>query len=211
MTKVLRTLAGAAVVAVLGALLLGFNGVFGATDVEAQAPPARPARFAGSVLVDGAPVPAGTTIEARINGNSCGVDATFTEGGQARYVIDVQATEPNADVECGSEDAVVSFYIGGKLAAETGLWRDYDLNIVNLTYTTPTPTGTASATPSGTATTPTGGATTPAGGATGTPKPPPTGSGTATEESGMLVLFAILGAGALAFGAGGYAVTRRGR
>jgi len=223
MTKVLRTLSGAAFVAVLGALLLGFTGVFGATDVEAQAPPARPARFAGSVLIDGAPAPAGTTIEAFVNGNSCGVTSTFTEGGQARYVVDVQAEEPSGELDCGTLEDVVTFTIAGKPALESGLWRDYDINIVNLTYTTPTtqtatPTTAVPTTPTGGATTPAGGATTPAGGGAtqppgggGTPRPPATGSGSATSDDSALVLFALLGVGALAFGAGGYAVSRRGR
>ena len=83
--------------------------------------------------------------------------------------------------------------VGGKLAGQTGTWRDYDLNTVNLTVVTPTPTPSASASPSA------------------TPKPPVTGAGTASDGSSNAWLLAILGAGVLAFGVGGAAVARRGR
>ena len=210
MTKVLKTLATGALAAALGAVLLGFSGVFGASDVEAQAPPARPARFAGSVLVDGTPPPAGTSITAKIGNATCGVTQTFNVGAESRYVVDVQATEPGAELQCGSENAVVSFLIGDKPAKETGAWRDYDINVLNLTYTTPaTPTATPTdGTPTGTATTPGGGGSPTA---TGTPKPPTTGSGTAGDDTNILWVLGLIGAGAIAFSAGGVAAVRRSR
>ncbi|MES4792475.1 MAG: hypothetical protein C4321_05350, partial [Chloroflexota bacterium] len=68
----------------------------------------------------GQPVPAGTVIEARIGNAACGVTQTFTQGGQARYVLDVPALDPGANPNCGVDGAVVTFYIAGKKAAETG-------------------------------------------------------------------------------------------
>jgi hypothetical protein len=208
MTKVLKTLASGALAAALGAVLLGFSGNFGASDAEAQAPPARPARFAGSVLVDGTPPPAGTTITAVIGGTTCGVTQTFNVGAESRYVVDVQAEDPGAELACGTEDAVVNFIIGDKPAKESGAWRDFDINVLNLTYTTPaTPTATPTdGTPTGTATTPGGGGT-----ATGTPAPPSTGTGTAGDDINILWVLGLAGAAAIAFSAGGVAVVRRSR
>ena len=198
MTKVLRMLAGGGLAAVLGMVLLGLSGGFAADGAEAQAPPARPARFVGSVTVDGAPAPAGTTVEARVGTASCGVTTVFHQGGQARYALDVQAFEPSGALNCGTDGATVSFVVGGQAATVVGdsTWNDYHLNEGDLVVVT------ATATP----TTPTGGTATP------TPRPPVTGGGLDEASGGSNVwLLAVLGAGVVAFGAGGAAVARRGR
>lgn len=195
MTKTMKWLGSSAVAAALGLLLFGASGIFTATGARAESPPNPPARFAGSVLVDGqAPAP-GTTIEARIGSATCGTTSTFNQGSESRYRLDSPALDPGASPNCGTDGAVVTFYIGGKKAAETGSWRNYDINVVNLTYTTPTPTPTpaASATPSA------------------TPRPPATGSGIAGSDSTATWLFAALGIAALAFGVSGAAVARRSR
>jgi hypothetical protein len=192
MTKVSKLLGGG-LAAVLGVLLLAGSGVFSATPVEAESPPNPAARFAGSVLVDGVAPPAGTTIEARIGSTTCGVTQTFNTT-ESRYVLDSPALDPGANPNCGTDGAVVLFFVGGKLANETGSWRNFDLNVVNLTVTT------AVASPSAS----------PAG-ASPTTKPPATGSGY-NDDSGMaLWLFAALGLGVVAFGAGGVAAARRSR
>lgn len=196
MTKVLKMLAGGGLAAVLGVVLLGLSGALGATDVEAQAPPARPARFVGSVVINGAPAPAGTVVEARVGSASCGVTTVFSQGAESRYAMDVQALQPSGALNCGTDGATVSFVVGGKAAQQTGTWRDYDLNTVNLTVVDPTPTPSA---------TPTGGT------ATATPRPPTTGGGLEGAGSSNAWLLAVLGAGVLAFGVGGAAVARRGR
>lgn len=201
MSKVLRTLlGGGGLAAVLGALLFGFAGVYGAQHVEAQSPPTPPSRFAGTVTVDGAPVPPGTVVSAMIGSASCGSTATFTEAGVARYVLDVPALEPAGAPNCGTDGAVVTFFIGSRKANETGAWRNFDLNQLNLTAAPA-----ATATPSASAS--------PTGGTAGTPKPPTTGSGGTTIESGSDTnwLFLALGVGAVALAAGGAVVVRRGR
>ncbi|PFG73494.1 hypothetical protein [Tepidiforma thermophila] len=190
MTKVLKVLAGGWLAAVLGIALFAASGALGGQTVSAESPPNPPARFVGTVTVDGQPVPAGTVIEARIGNAACGVTQTFTQGGQARYVLDVPALDPGANPNCGVDGAVVSFYIGGKKAAESGTWRNYQLNELNLTYTTPTPA------PSPTA----------------TPRPPSTGETLATDGGASASwLLAIAGLGILAFGVSGLAVARRAR
>lgn len=194
MHKVTRMLAGSALAAGLGVVLFGFAGAFSVQQAAAESPPNPPARFAGSVTVDGVPAVAGTSVEARIGSTTCGVTATFNQGGESRYVVDSPALDPGATPNCGTEGAVVTFWVGGKKANETGSWANYQLNIVNLTVTTPTPTPSASASP------------------TSTPKPPPTGSGLAGGSDDSAVwLFAALGLGVLAFGVGGAAVARRSR
>jgi hypothetical protein len=197
MTKVLKLLSGGSLAVALGMILFA-SGAFSATSVSAESPPSPPARFVGSVTVEGAPATAGTLIELRIGTSTCGNTSVFMSGAEARYAVDSPALDPAATPNCGVDGAVVSFYVGGKKANETGVWHNYQLNTVNLTVTTPTPA--ASTTP---------GAGTPAS----TPKPPTTGGGTATGSSDTTAiwLYAALGLGAIAFGVGGTAVARRSR
>ena len=181
MTKVLKLLGGGMLAAVLGAMLF-------ANVAFAESPPNPPARFVGSVLVDGQAPAGGTLIEARIGSATCGATTVFMAGSEARYVVDSPALDPGANPNCGVDGAVVTFYIGGKKANETGSWKNYQLNTVNLTYTTPTPTASA------------------------TPKPPVTGNfDSTTDGSSATWLYAVLGLGALAFGVGGATVARRAR
>ena len=196
MTKVLKLLGGGSLAVALGMILFA-SGAFSATSVSAESPPSPPARFVGSVKVDGANATAGALIELRIGTSTCGVTSVFMSGSEARYAVDSPALDPGATPNCGVDGAVVNFYVGGRQANETGVWHNYQLNTVNLTVTTPTPT--ASTTP---------GAGTPAS----TPKPPTTGGGTATSSDTTAVwLYAALGLGAIAFGVGGTAVARRSR
>lgn len=191
MTKILKMLGSIGLAAVIGVALLG------ASVALAESPPNPPSRFAGTVTLDGAKVPAGTVIEARIGATSCGTTSTFDQGGNANYVLDVPALDPGATPNCGTENAAVSFFVGGRLAAQTGSWKNYQLNVLNLTAVSGTPTpGPGTVTP--------------------TPKPPVVGDGlmtteTGSESSAAILLFAALGLGAVAFGAGGVAVARRSR
>lgn len=186
MTKVLKLLGGGWLAAVLGVVLFAASGALGASTVSAESPPSPPARFVGSVKVDGAAPANGTLIELRIGSTTCGATTVFSAGGEARYAVDSPALDPAATPNCGVDGAAVTFYIGGKKANETGSWKNYQLNTVNLTYTTPT--------------------------VTSTPKPPTTGDTVATASSNTASwLYAALGLGALAFGVGGATVARRSR
>jgi hypothetical protein len=194
MTKVLKVLGGSWLAAVLGVVLFATSGALSATTVSAESPPNPPSRFVGSVLVDGQTAASGTLIEARIGSTTCGATTVFMASGEARYVLDSPALDPGATPNCGVDNAVVTFYVGGRLARETGSWHNYQLNTVNLSVVTVTPT-----TPGGTVT------------PSVTPKPPVTGN-TFGETSGSANwLFAVLGIGALALGAGGVTVARRSR
>jgi hypothetical protein len=198
MTKVLRTLVGGGLAAVFGMVLLG-AGVFTTSSAHAESPPNPPSRFAGTVSIDGKPVPAGTAI---VGAATCGTTSVTSD---SRYVIDVAALDPGANPNCGADGSPVTFFIGDKKANETGTWDNGQLSVLNLTYTTPTPTATP--------TTPAGGATTPAGGGGATtPKAPTTGSGVAASEDGSnLWLLVALGAGVMALGFGGAFAARRSR
>jgi hypothetical protein len=132
MTKVLKLLGGGWLAAVLGVVLFAASGALGATTVSAESPPNPPARFVGSVKVDGAAPAAGTLIEARIGSATCGASTVFMAGGEARYTLDSPALDPGASPNCGVDGAVVSFYIGGKQPRDRR-WANYQLNTVNLT------------------------------------------------------------------------------
>jgi hypothetical protein len=158
-----------------------------ASTAAAQSPPNPPARFAGSVMLNGAPAPAGTTVEARIGSASCGNTTVFMEAGQARYVVDVSALDSDHP-GCGTDGASVSFFVAGQ-AAGSGAWRNFDLNQLNLNAQAASPTATATAT--STATTPV------------TPIAPQTGSGGTTGgDSEPLIAIAGLGLVAAAIGIG---------
>lgn len=205
MTKVLKVLGGSWLAAVLGVVLFAASGALSATTVSAESPPNPPSRFVGSVLVDGQPAASGTLIEARIGAATCGVTTVFMASGQARYVVDSPALDPGATPNCGVDGAVVTFYVGGRLASETGSWHNYQLNTVNLSVVTVTATATATVTTTpgtGTGTTPT---------ASITPRPPVTGNSFGESSDSANWLFAVLGIGALALGAGGVTVARRSR
>mgnify|MGYP001335279915 CR=1 FL=1 len=178
MTKVMKWLGGS----IAALLLLGVAGAFVADTAHAESPPGRPARFVGSVTVDGAMPAAGTAIQAKIGDATCGTTSVFMANGEARYALDVPARDPGAAPNCGEDGATVSFYVDGDAADQTGTWRDYDLNVLNLTVSPPP-----------------------------TPAPPTTGSGLASADgaSGISLLFVALGFVALAAGLGGVAAVRR--
>lgn len=155
----------------------------------AQAPPEPPARFVGSVVVDGAPAPAGTTIEARVGATTCGVANVFMLGSEARYTLD--AAGAISQPGCGTDGAQVRFYVGGA-AAQTGAWRNYELNTLNLSVSAATPTATSTV-----VVTPTPGA--PVAG---------TGMGTGSSPSAWWLVSAAL-LGSLGFAGAGWAAVRR--
>jgi hypothetical protein len=185
-----RTFLRTAVLA--GILAAGAMLPMGAGAAFAQAPPNPPSRFAGTVTIGGQPAPAGTAVVALIGSATCGTGTTFIESGQAHYTLDSpQADSTNSG--CGADGAAVTFSVGGVVANETGVWHNYQLNIVNLTVSgaaTPAPTQ-APAT------------------ATSTPAPPSTGTGQAPGGGFAFPLVLAGGLVILAAGVSGYAALRR--
>jgi len=198
MTKVLKLLGGGRLAAVWVVVLVAAIAALSVATVSAESPPNPPARFVGSVLVDGQAATAGTIIEARIGNTTCGSSTVFMASGEARYALDSPALDPGATPNCGVDGAAVSFFVGGKKANETGSWKNYQLNILNLTVTTPTPSPSASGTP---------------GAGSATPKPPTTGTTPvdSTTDGTAAWLFAVLGLAAITLGVGGATVARRAR
>lgn len=180
-------------------LIIGALGALGVSSALAESPPNPPSRFVGKVTVNGAPATAGTTIEAVIGTTTCGLGSVFMAGSEARYVVDSPALDPGANPNCGTDGAVVTFRVAGSLANETGSWKNYQLNPVNLTVggaTVATPTATA-----------------PPPGATATPSRVPSAPASGTGPSrgsglDLWVVVPILGA-ALAVSGGLFAVRAR--
>jgi hypothetical protein len=146
--------------------------------MSAQTPPTR---VFGTVLVDGQPAPAGTSVQAFIGERQCG-------DGQVRrisdeiplgYVVDVlSATQTTG---CGADGDRITFKVGGRQAGESTEFRTGTFVRLNLTVSgqveTPTPGPTPP--PFGSPTTPAGGMASPGSGAT-TVQPSPAAGGTAT-------------------------------
>lgn len=162
----------------------------------AQSPPNPPSRFVGNITVDGAPATAGTLVEARINGTTCGSTTVFMNGSEARYVLDSPASEPTNSPNCGVDGSTVTFYVAGKQASQTGSWANYQLNTVNLTVTTAAPT------------TPT---VQPTAAPSRTPSAPVAGNSDSGPVSGASVLEIMLVAAALGLAGVGLASTVRNR
>ena len=157
--------------AMLGlALLLGLVGMSARAAIAQGAPPNPPARYAGTVTVDGTAAAAGASVQAWVGGAVCATTAVNAAG---TYVVDVSAS-------CGGAGTTVSFSVDGALATETAAWSNSALNVTNLTVTTPVEEPAAEE---------------PAAEepAAETPAAPATGSGLATTSSTQAMLLALLG------------------
>jgi hypothetical protein len=175
-----RILSGA-VVAAVGVTALSAGVAF------AQ-PTNPPARFAGTVTVNGAPAPAGSAVEARIGSTVCGTTTTFSENNASNYVVDVPASDAE-NQGCGTDGATVQLFVNGQ-AAGSGPWRNFELNNVNLSVGAATSTPTATATTTGTATArPT------------TPSAPQTGTGGSLQSSDGNSSLLMIGIGGLVIAA----------
>jgi len=158
--------------AMLGlALLLGLVGMSAGAAFAQGAPPNPPARFAGTVTVDGVAAGAGAAVVASVGGAVCATTAVNAAG---TYVVDVSAA-------CGGAGTTVSFTVDGAAAAETTAWSNSALNVSNLTVTTPVVEEPAVEEPA---------VEEPAA---ETPAAPATGSGLATTSSTQAMLLALLG------------------
>jgi hypothetical protein len=157
------------------------------STASAESPPNPPSRFVGNVTVNGVPATAGTTIEARIGSTTCGTTSVFIASGEARYVVDSPALDPGATPNCGTDGAVVTFYVAGQKANETGSWKNYQLNTVNLTITPATPTVTA------------------------TPGAPVAGNTSPTDDTPFAWYLAIAALGVIGFAGAGFAAAGRPR
>jgi len=123
----------------------------------AEAQPAPPATFVGTVVADGHSVADGTPVLALVNGNLCGKssrepgqEGTWTldedigdlgfHAGDSIYIVDVASDSQTPG--CGTEGAIVTFQVAGRAAHEQGRWKA-GLNTLSLTVGQPSETATA--------------------------------------------------------------------
>ena len=110
------------------ALLVGIAMLFILpATVSAQRLPAH--GFVGSVTLDNAPAPDGTTVAASVDGAEV-ASTTVTNG---RYNLAVDQKDDNFDGK------TVSFRVDGNPAAESSTWMSGMVETVNLTASTPPP------------------------------------------------------------------------
>ena len=130
---------------ILATALLVMTSSLGIGVTEAQ--PAPPATFVGTVRLDGQTVADGTPVLALVNDKPCGEssrepgqEGTWTldkdaadlgmRAGDSIYIVDVASDSQTPG--CGTEGAIVTFQVAGRLTHEQGLWKA-GLNTLNLT------------------------------------------------------------------------------
>ena len=130
---------------ILATALLVITSSLGRGIAEAQ--PAPPATFVGTVRLDGQTVADGTAVFALVNDKLCGKssrepgqEGTWTldkdvanlgmHAGDSIYIVDVASDSQTPG--CGTEGAIVTFQVAGQLTHEQGLWKA-GLNTLNLT------------------------------------------------------------------------------
>ena len=102
----------------------------------ALAMPPVPSSFNGTIKLDGADVPAGTVISARINGVEYASMEAILYAGDSVYFFDVPGEDPDiAGVQGGVPGDTVVFYIGSYVADQTALWQSGTSIELNLTGT----------------------------------------------------------------------------
>jgi len=107
----------------------------GATPAYAQ-PPLLPHAFYGSVTINGSPAPVGTSVEARGDGVTTGIDGNPT----ATTVTGIYGTsnpfESRLIVQGDIQDgATLSFYVNGVSTEQTAEWHSGDTTPLDLSVT----------------------------------------------------------------------------
>ncbi len=106
-----------------------------------HAAPPLPATFYGTVKVNGANVPAGTSVDAYIGGISYASKPVQISGADTVYVLDVPGDIPEiAGKEGGVEGDAIQFRVGGLVCAQTSVWHQGTQTNLNLTATGTMPT-----------------------------------------------------------------------
>jgi len=122
-----------------------------------HAAPPIPATFYGTVRVNGANAPAGTSVDAYIGGVSYASKVVQISGADTVYAIDVPGDIPEiAGKQGGVEGDSIEFRVGGLVCAQSGVWHRGTQTNLNLTAAgtlptmTPTTTQLATETPTST-------------------------------------------------------------
>ena len=109
--------------------------------------PQLPSSFYGTVKVNGANVPDGTSVQALIGGKVYAETLTQTYQGDSVYSLDVTGDDTDTTVQDGGREGdTIQFKIGGVLANQTGVFHSgTNINFI-LTASTSTPVATPRAT-----------------------------------------------------------------
>lgn len=113
--------------ALMLAAVVAASGVHGGIlrSAHAQIPPAR---FFGTLAIDGQPAPVGTELRGFIGEVECGFSTTTDEG---RYVLDVKSDGTATD--CGRDEAEVRIVVGNAQADQVGAFQTGHFILLNLT------------------------------------------------------------------------------
>lgn len=198
---------------VIGALLFAVAGVmvavaaFGlhqsAGSVEAQ--PLPPAKFYGTVTVNGAPAPVGSDIRAKVNGEICGQALVKGIDGVGANAYNVDVLHSGQQAGCGNVGDTVTFEWASTptgsefMLCGSGTWDNTHFNQLNLVCgaaptATPTPSPSTTGQPTPTPSQPA--------------KAPVTGSGPA---DGSFAWWPLALSAAIVAAAGGLVALRRAR
>lgn len=97
-------------------------------SVLAAIPP-MPGEFYGNVTINGIPAPAGTLVEARINGLSAGSLTTTNDG----FYGGTGTFDPRLIVSGQNNGQVISFFIGGLEANQTAVFQERSISRLDVT------------------------------------------------------------------------------
>jgi hypothetical protein len=115
--------------------------------LPALAFPQIPSSFYGTVKVNGANVPDGTSVQALIDGTVYADVLTQTYQGDSVYALNVTGDDTDTTVKDGGREGdTVQFKIGGILASQTGVWHSGTNVVLNLTASSTSPIATPVAT-----------------------------------------------------------------
>lgn len=105
-----------------------------AGDLEQVAPPTIPARFFGTVNVDGQSAAEGIELSASIDGITYATTAIRVVGDTSIYVVTIpDSTVDEIELPEGSR---IVFNVGGSSAKETGIWHSGAVTGLNLAVST---------------------------------------------------------------------------
>ncbi len=103
--------------------------------------PPLPSSFFGTVKINGANVPLGTVVSARINGVQYASTTVQLYQGNTVYSLDVPGEDTDVPgIQGGSEGNTIVFFIGSIQANQTGIWHSGTNTNLNLTGSGVVPT-----------------------------------------------------------------------
>jgi hypothetical protein len=216
--KRLRLLGAASVAAAIALMAVVAIGLHSNATSSVEAQPLPPAKFYGTVTVNGQPAALGSAIRAKVDGNVCGSTTVQSIQGVGTNAYNIDVLHSGQQAGCGDPGDTVTFeWASTPTGAEfvvcgTGSWNNTSFNLLNLSCgpgptTAPPTTAPPTTAPPTTAPPTSPAATTPAATTAAPVAPPPSGGGPGDSSSFGWLPLALAGA-ALA-GVGGVLALRR--